>query len=302
MSSELPRVRSALYIPGQRADFLAKADKRGADAVIIDLEDSVSASGRSAALDTTHEWIESRADPLSPVVFVRINAVETGRLTADLETVVSPNLTGVVVPKVMGAADVRAVSEALSFLEGQRGIPQWSIAIWPLIETAVAVQNAPEISRSSRRIAYMGGGAADEGDLAHAIGFRWTVEAQESYYIRSKVLVDVRAAGVHNPMTGMVSSINEPEELRIFARQSKNLGYEGMMVIHPAHVEEVNRTFAPTEEEYRAATGVLAALAEADSRGSAAVVFGGRMVDQAMVQTCERLIREYERFQASEQR
>jgi citrate lyase subunit beta / citryl-CoA lyase len=142
----------------------------------------------------------------------------------------------------------------------------------------------------------MGGGAADDGDLAHAIGFKWTADAEESFYIRSKVLVDARAAGVHNPMTGMVSAINAPDELRSFALQSRNLGYEGMMVIHPSHVAEVNKTFAPTAAEADAARGVIAALQEAESRGSAAVTYRGKMVDRAMIPTCERLLSDFERF------
>lgn len=295
---ELPAVRSALYVPGHRADFLAKADQRGADAVIVDLEDSVADRARDDALATTRDWIEHRTDPTAPVVCVRVNAVDTGRLEQDLGAIVHRNLTAVVVPKVEQAEDVRIVDRALGYAEGAAGLPHGSIRIWPLIETATAVQRADAVATSSTRIAFMGGAAADNGDLAKALGFRWTPDAAETHYLRSKVLVDVRAAGVPNPMTGMVVAVDRLDEVESFARQSRSLGYEGMMVIHPSHVAIVNEVFTPSEREVEAARGLIAALTEAEARGDAAVTFNGQMVDTAMVAVAQRLIARYERLAA----
>jgi citrate lyase subunit beta/citryl-CoA lyase len=292
----VPRVRSALYVPGGRADFLAKADQRGADAVIIDLEDSVAEAVRGKAVAQASEWIAGRSNRLDPVIFVRINAIEVGRLDDDLRAVVHENLTAVIVPKLQSEKDVLHVSEALGYAEGRAGLPLGHVRIWPLLETAMAVTRSFEIATSTPRIGYMGGAAADSGDLAQSVGMRWTAAAKESLFIRSKVLVDVRAARIPNPMSGMVSAIDRPEEVESLAQESLELGYEGMMVIHPTHVPIVNRIFTPTDDEIAEARGIIDALEVAAAEGKAAVTYKGRMIDTAMIQTSQRLIDDYERL------
>lgn len=291
-----PRVRSALYVPGHRGDFLAKADQRGADAVIIDLEDSVTDARRSEARAVTGEWIASRSDRLRPVVTVRINGIEEGWLDSDLEAIVDANLTAVVVPKVRSEADVRTVDANLTKWEERKRLEPGRIRIWPLVETASAARQAFEIAGGSPRVAYMGGGTAEGGDLARDLGFQWTVDGLETLYIRSKVLLDVRAAGVPNPMTGLVARVDDPEAVERFARQGRQLGYAGSMVIHPAHVEIVNRVFSPSPAEVREAEEMLAALTAAEQAGDLAVTYRGRMIDKAMVHTSRQLLEDAQRF------
>jgi citrate lyase subunit beta/citryl-CoA lyase len=255
----VPRVRSALFIPGSRSDFLAKADQRGADAVLVDLEDSVVAGRIDAARAFVSEWIRGRPSPTDPVVCVRLHAPEDGELDADLDAVVHPQLTAVLVPKVTHEDQVVEVAEALAFHEGRRGMPRGEVRIWPLVETAAAVQRADRIAAASSRVAFMGGGTSRQGDIARALGFRWSAAGLETLYLRSKVLVDVRAAGVRNPISGLVSSLDGDADLTAFAEQSRALGYEGLMCIHPSQVAVVNRVFSPTD--------------------------GGRMIDRANIET-----------------
>ena len=244
----VPRVRSALFIPGSRADFLEKADQRGADAVLIDLEDSVVEGQIDAARTSVSAWIRARPSAVDPVVCVRLHAPEDDELDADLDAVVHPHLTAVLVPKVMHEDQVVEVAEALAHYEGRRAMPRGQVRIWPLVETAAAVQRSDRIARASRRVAFMGGGTSRQGDIARA---RVPVVGRglETLYLRSKVLVDVRAAGVPNPISGLVSSLEGTEDLETFARQSRALGYEGLMVIHPSQVALVNEVFSPTAEE-----------------------------------------------------
>ena len=215
------RVRSALFIPGSRADFLAKADQRGADAVLIDLEDSVVEDQIDAARASVSEWIRRRPSAVDPVVCVRLHAPEDDELDADLDAVVHPYLTAVLVPKVTHEDQVVEVAEALAYHEGRRGMPRGQVRIWPLVETAAAVQRADRIARASARVAFMGGGTSRQGDIARALGFRWSAEGLETLFLRSKVLVDVRAAGVPNPISGLVSSLDGTADLETFARQSR---------------------------------------------------------------------------------
>jgi citrate lyase subunit beta/citryl-CoA lyase len=285
MPRPAPRVRSALFVPGGRADFLAKADQRGADAIIIDLEDSVADGKLDEARANTGKWISSRPSPLNPVVCVRINALDEGRLNDDLAAIVYPQLTAVVVPKLSHEDEVREVADKLSFYEGARGMEHGTVRIWPLVETASAIQRADKVASASDRVAYMGAGTSRQGDIARAIRFQWSPENTETLFIRSKVLVDVRAAGVPNPVSGLVSIIDSTKEMEMLARQSRQLGYEGLMAIHPSHVAIINEVFSPTEAEIQEAKEVMEALADAEARGLGAVTYKGAMIDKAMAET-----------------
>jgi citrate lyase subunit beta/citryl-CoA lyase len=106
-------------------------------------------------------------------------------------------------------------------------------------------------------------------------------------YVRAKVLVEVRAAGVPNPVTGLVSVLDDPKAVEGFAAQSRGLGYEGMMCIHPSQVAVANAAFSPTEEELREARAVLDALADADRHGQAVTTLDGQMIDPAMGATAK---------------
>jgi citrate lyase subunit beta/citryl-CoA lyase len=286
----VPRVRSALFIPGQRRDFLAKADGCGADAVILDLEDAVAAPGKPSARQHAGDWLRDRPPDQAPLVTVRVNAVGEGAIERDLDAVVHPALLAVLVPKVRTVDEILEVAELLSWFEGKRGLARGAVKIWPIIETAEAVRDVDRIASASSRIAYLGGGTSEQGDLARAIGFEWSLDGRETLYIRSRVLVAARAAGVPNPMTGLVSGLADADEVRQFALASRQLGYAGMMVIHPKHVAAVNTIFTPSVEQLREATRVIAALDEAADRGLGAVNHDGRMIDVAMARTAATLI------------
>jgi citrate lyase subunit beta/citryl-CoA lyase len=287
---DLPPVRSALFVPAHREDYLAKAHARGADAVILDLEDSVAEQARDRAVEAAARWIADRPDPHSPLVIVRINPLTKGGMQSEIMQLVSPNLTAIQIPKVDSSQDIRIVSEFLGYAEGVRGLEFGQTRIWPLIESAVAVQRAAKLARASTRVAFMGGGAAEGGDLAASVGFRWTASMQETHPLRAKVLLDARAAGVPNPMSGIFVDIDDLDGLRRFAGQNRDLGYEGMMVIHPSHVEVVNQVFSPTEDELKEAEEIVAAVKSAGRRGDGAITVRGKMVDEAHAKTARTLL------------
>lgn len=284
-----PLVRSALFVPAHRSDFLAKVESSGADAVILDLEDAVGADHRDEARSTASDWLSSRRSTERPCAFVRINAVDAGLLDADLDAAVHGATTGVLVPKVSSAAEIRVVEQSLAYLEGRRGLPLGHTRIWPLLESAQAIVAADDILGASTRVAYAGGGTAAGGDLARDLGFEATTDAAETLYIRSAVLVAARAAGVANPLTGIHTAIDDLSGLRTFAEASRRLGYEGMMVIHPKHAPVVNEVFTPSTATLDHARNVVAALESAPA-GNGAVRVDGRMVDAAMASTARRLL------------
>ena len=277
-------------MPAQRADFLRKADDRGADAVILDLEDAVAESGKVGARSNAAGWLADRRRGVGTWAIARVNMSSAEDLERDLEAVVHDSLLAVLVPKIEHPDDVRLVADLLSWHEGRRGVPRGQTLIWPIIETAAAVRRVDEIAIASDRIEFMGGGTSQDGDLARSVGFEWTPEGIETLVIRSEVLVAARAAGVQNPMTGLVSGLAEADGLRAFAESSRRLGYAGMMVIHPAQVAVVNEVFTPTLERIDDARRVIRALDDAAGEGIGAVEHDGRMIDVAMVQTAMKIL------------
>lgn len=290
-SERVPRIRSALFVPGNRQDFLNKADQCGADALIVDLEDAVPIGSKDQARGITREWLMTQNQSNGPKVCVRINPLAADLLADDLEAVIQERLLAVVVPKVSSAAEIVEISEALSYYEGRGNLQHGQILIWPLIENAAAIQIADEIARSSPRIAYMGGATSEEGDVANNIGFRGPPQGAATLYIRSKILVDARAADIPNPITGLVTRLSLAD-VQSFAAHSRDLGYDGMMVIHPSHVAIVNEVFTRSAKELEEARGILKALEEARSRGQAAVEFRGRLIDAAMAHAAARFLKD----------
>src|SRR5438105_2343174 len=193
MTAPVRRMRSALFVPAHQEHFRDTAIAAGTDAVILDLEDAVPPAERDRARDALGVWLGTE---LGPAVCVRVNALADDCLDADLDAAVRPGLTAVMVPKLSAGDEVRLVAEAVTHHETRAGLDTGSVRIWPIIETAAAVRNAYDMACASDRVAYMGSAAAPNGDLAHALGFGWTDSFLETLFVRSKVLVDMRAAGV----------------------------------------------------------------------------------------------------------
>ena len=147
-----------------------------------------------------------------------------------------------------------------------------------------------EIATASPRVAHMGGSGGKGGDTARSIGFEWTPEGLETLYLKSKVLIDVRAAGVPYPMSGGWMDIHNLEGLRALAIQLKQLGYTGMHLIHPSHVPVVNEVFSPSPEDVKHWQGLVAAMEEMRATGGAAVTFDGDMVDIAHEATARTML------------
>jgi citrate lyase subunit beta/citryl-CoA lyase len=277
-------VRSQLFVPGDREDRLAKARASGADAVIADLEGAVTAAAKGRARDIVGRELDRAATGGCPL-FVRVGSTTSGQMVNDLAAVVRPGLAGVLLPQVVGADDVRLLETHLDRLERERGLPEGSIIVQPLLETPQSIRDAYELACCSPRIAYMGAGISRQGDIARRMGFRWTAEGLETLFIRSKVLLDVRAAGIAYPLSGIWGEIADLEGLRAFAEQTLSLGYTGMMVIHPTHVAPVNEVFTPSADDIAQWREILAAMAAAEAEGVGAIRLRGRVIDEAHVHT-----------------
>jgi citrate lyase subunit beta/citryl-CoA lyase len=277
-------LRSLLFVPGHRERWLSSARTSGADGVILDLEDSVPQGELAAARRIAGRALEEFG-PDDPRLLVRVGPPGTDALLRDLDAIATPGLCAVVVPMVQSPDEIVAIAEAIGALEDSRGLVAGSIAIMPLVETALAARFSYEIATASPRVEYMGGGTSRQGDIARSLGFRWSAEGSETLMLRSWVLMNVRAAGVRFPVTGLWGQVDDLGGCRNWAEQSRNLGYCGTMVIHPTHVPVVNEVFTPTADEIERWEEVIALMTAHQAEGVGAIRLRGQMIDEADVKT-----------------
>ena len=178
----------------------------------------------------------------------------------------------------------------LKLFERRAGVEVGKTFIDPALETARGIREAYQIAAASPRVAHMGASGGKGGDTARSVGFEWTPEGIETLFLRSKVLVDCRAAGVPYPLSGGWFDIRNLGGLRSAARQAKQLGYTGMQLIHPSHVAVVNEVFTPTKEEIAQWQGLIQAMEDRKGQGGAAVTYQGNMVDIAHEETARAML------------
>jgi citrate lyase subunit beta/citryl-CoA lyase len=284
----IPRpIRSILFVPGNREDRMRKSLTVGADAVIYDLEGAVPRGELPEARKMVARVIAD-SDPEGPAIFVRVGDSRSGdRIRADMGAAIAENCYGLLLPQVAGVDDVTFADKLIGELEEAAGVTSGHTILVPLMETANAVRTAYEIATCSPRIAYMGSGISKSGDIARSIGYRATPAGLETLFMRSKVLIDVRSAGIVNPISGMWSEIDDLEGLRRFSEFTRELGYDGMMAIHPSHIPVINEVFTPTAEEIAGWREVIEVMTEAQRNGVGAIRMHGTLVDEAHVLTAE---------------
>ncbi|MCC7106445.1 MAG: CoA ester lyase [Chloroflexi bacterium] len=280
--------RSLLIMPANRPDMLKKAPTYGADCLIFDLEDAVPIPEKPRARQLARERLGELSG--SALVYVRVNAVDTGMLPDDLEAVVVPGLRGIRLAKTESAETVRTVDGWLTELERERSLPAGSIEIGPSLETAKGVWFAYEIASASPRVTSITCGTAQDGDLQADLGYTWSVQGEEVLYVRSRVLVAARAAGVEHLIEGSYPNFKDPEGLAVSCEASRRLGYRGKTAIHPSQIETINRVFTPTQQELDYYRRVIEAFEEALARGSAATSVDGKLVDYAMAARAHRVL------------
>jgi citrate lyase subunit beta / citryl-CoA lyase len=283
--------RSMLFVPGHKATWVEKAIAAGPDAVILDLEDSVPAALKSDARQVVRDTIHRLRDETARVdVWVRPNSLESGLFGADVESVVTAGLCGVLLPKIFSSADVVRIDAVVSHLEQREGIMPGSIGLLVSFETAAAIACCEQIAAVSPRVASVLGVTGPAADVGREIGFEFTPEGLETLYLRSRIVLAARAAGLLHPICGVWQHIADLSGLRYFAEDNRRLGYRGMVLIHPSHVAVANDVFTPSAETVQYYRRLIDVFRAAEANGSAAVEFEGQLIDLAHVKTAESII------------
>jgi citrate lyase subunit beta/citryl-CoA lyase len=275
-------IRTMVYVPAYDEDAIGKAATLGADAVCMDMEDLTPEPHKDRARDVVrHATAELAAAGIVPMA--RTNRLDTGRCAEDLAAIVCPALHCVNMPKAESAADVEEFSRLLGAAEAANGVDAGSTLVRPVVETALGVKFAFEIASASRRVTYMGGVAGGFwGDLGASIGVIPSDDSRESLFLRSKVLVDVRAAGVRFPIGGGTTGRTDLDGIRAFMTENKHLGYTGAHCgPSRAVVEVVNEVFTPTRTDLDGWLDRIPVLERAEHDGAVAFMHDGRMYDTA---------------------
>ncbi|MBV8398444.1 MAG: CoA ester lyase [Acetobacteraceae bacterium] len=286
MATSLPVWRSLLYVPVINPRFVEKAAGSGADAVILDLEDSVPPSekdrARTLLANASREAARGGAD-----IVVRVNR-PWRLLVRDLEATIIAGVAALALPKVESAEHAQAIAEIVGELESERGLAPGSVRLLAMIETAAGFFRIEAIARSHPRVVALTIGAED---LALSLGM--LPEAEGLFYPNQQAVFAARAAGIL-PL-GFIGTVAEYKDLAAFratVQRSRRLGFMGAACIHPSQIGILNEAFAPSGEEVRRAERMVAAYDAAIADGRGAVEFEGRMIDIPVVerarQTLER--------------
>jgi citrate lyase subunit beta/citryl-CoA lyase len=277
-------IRSLLYVPASSERFLAKAHERGADAIILDLEDAVAPREKARARAALKEAVPA-VGRNGATVFVRINAVSTGLALDDAEAACRAGAFGLFVAKVQSPAELKKVHARLGAVEPKANRER-PVVLVPMLEDPGAVFDARAIAAASPRTFALVSGSED---MATAMGAEPTPEVLRL----PKLLVHLaaKAAGlVSFGMLRTVADFKDADSVAASAREARAFGFDGASCIHPSVVPILNAAFTPTPAELDHARRMVAGFEAAKAAGDGAFLFDGKMVDEPVVARARSLL------------
>lgn len=282
---DLPAWRSMLFVPLTVEKFVSTAADRGADAIILDLEDAIAPSQKERARALIAGAIP-RVARNGADVLLRVNR-PWRLLVRDLEAAVIPGVGGLLLTKVDSPEHVQAVADVVDELEAERGLPRGGIRFVVLVETGSGFFRIEAIARSHSRVVGLSLGTED---FTASVGMLPDPDAL--LYPKQHTVFAARAAGIL-PLgfVGSIADFRDQSAFRAIVRRSKRLGFVGASAIHPLQVQVLNEEFSPTLEEVDRAERIIAAYEKAHSEGVGAVQFEGAMIDVPVVERAHTVLR-----------
>jgi len=279
-------LRSMMFVPGHNEKLLISASRSSADALILDIEDSVMpASNKPIARDMIREKVTAGLFG-DIAVFARINDRESGHCLKDVYALTIQGIIGFVYPKAMRGDDIYFFDKLLETIEYEKGFPSGTFKIVPLIETSAAVLNAQEICLASDRVIAIAYGCEDF--IADLEGIH-DPSGISLYVPRAIIAMAARATGVI-PIDTVHINIHDLEELEKNIKLARTLGFEGMLILHPKELELAHKHFSPSEKEIEDAREMLVLFTEAEEMGKGVAVFDGRFVGPPMVIQAKKIL------------
>ncbi len=272
-------------------NVMQKAITSGADAVILDLEDSVSLADKATARIQIVETIRNASKNIrtkKPIIIVRVNAADTGLLYDDVKAVAIEGLDIIMLPKAETIDEVKKLSIWLADIEANKNINKIELALQ--IETALGIYKCYELIKASSRVSITCIGSARDGDLQSDLGCGWSIDGIELLYARSKMLLDTRAAGNVLPLDGVFSDLGDEPGLLKDSMLSASLGYVGRTIIHPKQMDVVRMAYGVSVDDINYYKRMVNEFEAAEKIGVAAITVDGKLVDYAMYKQAKRVL------------
>ncbi|MEJ1923556.1 HpcH/HpaI aldolase/citrate lyase family protein [Microbacterium sp. KHB019] len=271
-------LRSVLFVPGHKADWIQKALSSSADGIIIDLEDAVPETDKALARENARTAISSYSG--GKTVLVRVNGLETPHFGDDARAVAVEGVGGLLLPMLRHRDDVVAFDGVIAAAEILNGVPRGSVEVVPSFETAESIVDVESIL-SGPRVGGVMAAAAKDADISRAVGFRWSAQGLETLYLRSRILLAARAAGLELIVLGLWQDVRDLDGMRTFARDNAALGFTGQVLIHPTHADIANEEYGLSSDRVDYYRRLIAAFEAGERAGHGAVSFEGEHIDLA---------------------
>ena len=278
-------LRSMLFVPAYNKKFLDSALRKNADALILDLEDSVPEVYKADAREILREYLK-KEEFQNRVIFIRLNPIESGLLLEDLEVSMNTNVNGFVLSKIYTNEDIQYYDNLISKYEENHEIKKGHFKFLPLIETTSAVLDVYNIAKTSDRIIGLAFGGEDFLNDLHGIHG----EPPRTFdYPRAKIALAARSAGVL-PIDTPYLDLHDDDGFIKEESVSFEMGFAGCMLIHPSQIGLANSCFMPCEEEVEKSRRIFAAIREAEKKGSGVAMLDGKMIGPPMRKRAEKVL------------
>ena len=279
-------MRSLMFVPGHNERLLDCAARSCADVLLFDIEDSVQPiANKQIARDKIKEWILKGAFK-KHYVFPRVNDRESGQLLKDVNQLTIEGVHGFMYPKSKKGGDIYFFAKLLETIEFEKKIPVGTFKIIPLIETTAAVLNVKEICQASERVVAIAFGCED---FVADLGGIHDKEGQSIYSPRALIAMAARAYNVI-PVDSVHINVHDLEDLEKNLSVAKNLGFEGMLVLHPKEIKLVHKNFSPSQKEVEDAKEMLRLADKAKKEGKGVAVINGRFIGPPMSIAAKKII------------
>lgn len=276
--------RTMMFVPGNNPGMMADAHIYGPDSIMLDLEDSVTMAEKDAARLLVYQALKT-VDYGNTEMVVRINPLNTPYGKKDIEAVVKAGVDVIRMPKTETAEEVVEVEREIERVERELGCVGRT-KIMAAIESTLGIVNAYAIATASPR---MMGIALGAEDYCANLKAQRTPGGDELRLARETIVVAARAAGI-DALDTVYSNLNDMETFRQEVEYIKTLGFDGKSIINPRQIKVINEVFAPKEKEITKARAIIAAIKEAEAKGSGVIALNGKMIDRPVVIRAQRTI------------
>lgn len=285
-------MRSLMFVPAHNLRLLESSLRRDADVLLLDIEDSVPLRDKQKARENILDFVK-RKESKGKYIFPRVNDRESGELLKDLYQLTVEGIKGFMYPKSTKEEDVYFVGKLLETIEYEKHIPVGTFKLIPLIETAGAIVNIMDICTACTRVVAVAFGCED---YVTDLGGKHDGNGQSIFYARNAIVNAARAAGIA-PIDTVHIKVHDLEDLEKNLILSKNLGFEGMLVLNPKELPLVNKYYSPSVEDVAWAEEMVKLTAEAKAEGKGVAVKDDKFIGPPMLKMAEKILKKKDQIQ-----